>query len=278
MYTYNFEPKLKSLNPQEIFVVMPFHPKYDDIYDKLIVPAVERANEKLKYSNSEKLRPYRPKDDPITASGWLNILEHLFTAQIVLGVLTSNNPNVFYELGIAHATQPISRQILIAKKRYKPKFDLKDLIFFKYNEKFEESIELLASKIIDAIEYYKIETEKRLHQARMKIGLLAFSVMLTYHDSSHFSLRISEEFISDYDKQHGKGMFDKHVQGVESLCQLGFLGLYTKKEEVEQTRIEFSFYWTGLGNDVLVLMNLISDDEKKKRWKNLPPYFSHIRH
>jgi len=272
MYVYYFKPKQKSLR-KEIFVVMPFSKKYDDIYDKLIEPSVDLANKNIQYSEDEELVPYRTKDDPRTVSGWENILEHLFTAQIVLGVLTSNNPNVFYELGIAHATQPISRQILIAHKGYKPKFDLQDLIFFKYSKNYEESIEPLASKIQQAIKDYKIETEERIHQARMKVGLLAFSVMLEYANISHIPLRISEEFISEYDKQHGKGMYDKHILGVESLCQSGLLGLYTIKGGVEQNRIKFSFYWTGLGNEVLALMNLITGDERKKRGKSLPPYF-----
>ena len=128
-------------------------------------------------------------------------------------------------------------------------------------------------KIQDTIEYYKIEREKRIHQARMEVGLLAFSVMLTYANVSHFSLKISEEFILEHDKQYGKGLYDKHVQGVESLSQLGLLGLNTKKEVVEQNRIEFAFYWTGLGNEVLALMKLITDDERIKRWKSLPLYF-----
>lgn len=272
MYPYDFDPKQKSLR-KEIFVAMPFSKECNDIFDKLIIPAVKAANRNLQYSKEEELVQYRTKDDPRTVSGWLNILEHLFTAQIVLGVLSSDNLNVFYELGIAHATQPISRQILIADKGYEPKFDLKDLIFFEYSGNLEESIEPLASKIQDAIEYYKVENEKRIHQARMKVGLLGFSVMLRYANGDHFSLKIGEELISEYDKQHGKGMYDKHVQGVESLCQSGLLGLYTKKEEVEQNRIEFSFYWTGLGNEVLALMNLITDDKRKKRWKSLPPYF-----
>lgn len=272
MYPYDFEPKQKSLR-KEIFVAMSFAEEYDKIYKKLIKPAVEKANEKLKYSGDEELKPYRTKDDPRTVSGWINILEHLFTAQIVLGVLTSDNANVFYELGIAHATQPITRQILIVNEGYEPKFDLKDLIFFEYSENFEESINPLALKIQDAIKYYGVETEKRVHQARMKVGLLAFSVILTYANVSHFPLKISGEFISKYDKWCGKGVYDKHVIGVESLCQLGLLGLNTKKEVVEQDRIEFSFYWTGLGNEVLALMKLITDDERIKRWKSLPLYF-----
>ena len=78
----NFEPKQKSLR-KEIFVAMSFAEEYDKIYKKLIKPAVEKSNEKLKYSGDEELKPYRTKDDPRTVSGWINILEHLFTAQIV---------------------------------------------------------------------------------------------------------------------------------------------------------------------------------------------------
>ena len=78
----NFEPKQKSLR-KEIFVAMSFAEEYDKIYKKLIKPAVEKANGKLDYSGDEGLKPYRTKDDPRTVSGWINILEHLFTAQIV---------------------------------------------------------------------------------------------------------------------------------------------------------------------------------------------------
>ena len=271
MYPYDFEPKQKSLNKREIFVAMPFHKNYDYIYNQLIEPAVEKANEKLDYLNDNKLYPYRAKDDPQTVSGWINILERLFSAQIVLGVLTSDNPNVFYELGIAHATQPISRQILIANNGYKPKFDLKDIIFFEYDGDFKQSIDPLATKIKSAIEYYKIETDKRIHRMRMKVGLLAFSVMLKYSNQSHFYLEIDSKFASALD-DIPKGIYDKRIQGIESLCQLGLLGLYTIRE-VTQNKIKYSFYWTGLGNEVLLQMNLITENDFSDRLDSLPPYF-----
>lgn len=129
MYPYDFRPKQKAINFTEVFVVMPFE-EYDDVFNKLIKPATEKANELLNDTEHQALSAYRTKDDIRTTSGWINVLEHLLTAQIVMGVLTSNNPNVFYELGIAHATEPITRQILIANKGYQPKFDTKDLIYY----------------------------------------------------------------------------------------------------------------------------------------------------
>ena len=103
MYPYNFEPRLKGLNPEEVFVVMPFDSNYNNVYKDLITIAAERAGNNL----GRPLRAYRTKDEPRTVSGWIEVLEHLYTAQIVVGVLTMKTyGNVNYELGIAHATQP----------------------------------------------------------------------------------------------------------------------------------------------------------------------------
>src|SRR4030065_2090680 len=148
MYAYDFRPKRKGIYHSLIFVAMPFDDKYSNIYDDLIDPATTKANKMLGYSGSLSLRTFRTKDDIRTTSGWINVLENLSTAQIVIGVLTGNNKNVFYELGIAHATQQIARQILIANKGYKPSFDTKDLIYLDYDKKnIAESIEPLAHKI-----------------------------------------------------------------------------------------------------------------------------------
>lgn len=115
---------------------MPLAANYNNIYNILIKGAVEKANIILDFVNAEeKLFCLRADDDVTTRTGWEKVLEHLASAQIVLGVLTDKNPNVFYELGIAHSTQPITRQLLIADKEYDPAFDTKDLIFCKYDEK-----------------------------------------------------------------------------------------------------------------------------------------------
>ena len=116
MYPYDFRSVRKGINHNEVFIVMPFSAKLESVYTNLIVPAVSKTNELLERTGQNILQAYRSKDDIRTASGWINVLEHLTTAQIVLGVLTEDNANVFYELGIAHATQPITRQVLIAEK------------------------------------------------------------------------------------------------------------------------------------------------------------------
>ncbi|MDB4349904.1 hypothetical protein OAA99_03020 [Omnitrophica bacterium] len=275
MYVYNFKPKQKGINFKEIFVVMPFENKYDNIFDHLIQPATKRANELGDYSGNHELCAYRTKDDIRTSSGWINVLEHLLTARIVLGVLTDSNPNVFYELGIAHATQPITRQILIANKGYMPSFDLKDLIYYEYEDRFKDSIEQLAIKIKDAIEWYKIDEEKKIHQAKMLIGPYDFEVIMIRGKNRSFAIHTTTGR-EDYEKQNGEGSFERHTAAMTNLCKIGLLGLDTSHKPMEDKKgvtVYFSYHWTNLGNCVLHLMGLINEDEMRARREVLPHYF-----
>ena len=86
MYPYDFTPKDSGINHREVFVAMSFEARYDPIYSDLIKDAVAKVNEILKYNPDDGLYPYRTKDDIRTVSGWINVLEHLKRAQIVLGV------------------------------------------------------------------------------------------------------------------------------------------------------------------------------------------------
>jgi hypothetical protein len=284
MYPYDFKPKQTAINFTEVFAVMPFAEEYDDIFDKLISPATEKANELLAYAEHQRLIAYRTKDDIRMTSGWINVLEHLLTAQVVIGVLTSDNPNVFYELGIAHATEPMTRQILIANKGYKPKFDTKDLIYYEYEDNLEKSIEPLALRIADAIKSYKIEQEKKVIQARMLIGPYEFEILMTQGGKRNFVLHTSKKGREDYERdllervkeEHLKGAFERHVPAIANLCSHGLLGLHTSSDirEDGRTIVHFSYHWTEIGNCLLHLMGLISLEEVKARREGMPPFFS----
>lgn len=282
MYPYDFKPKQKAINFAEVFAVMPFAEEYNDIFDKLINPATEKASELLKYIGHQKLTAYRAKDDIRMTSGWINVLEHLFTAQVVIGVLTSDNPNVFYELGIAHAIEPIARQILIANKEYKPKFDIKDLIYYEYENDLEKSIEPIAIRIVDAIKTYTIEQEKRINQARMVLGPYEFELLMIHGGARNFVLHTSSEGRANYEDvlvkkfgEHLKGSFERHAPAISNLCNHGILGFHTSSETKDgKTTVYFSYHWTELGNCLLHLMKLIPLEEVKARREGMPPFFN----
>lgn len=75
------------------FTIMPFGGWFDDYYESIYCPAIEAAG--LKPCRADDL--YRPST--IVTDIW----SYTQTAKLVLADLSGKNPNVFYELGLAHA-------------------------------------------------------------------------------------------------------------------------------------------------------------------------------
>jgi hypothetical protein len=75
------------------FVMMPFGPWYDSYYKEIYIPAIKEAG----------FEPVRA--DELFSSGSVveQIWEQIDKAKVLLADLTGKNPNVFYELGLAHA-------------------------------------------------------------------------------------------------------------------------------------------------------------------------------
>ena len=92
---------------------------------------------------------------------------------------------------------------------------------------------------------------------------------------SHFALHSNDPvWKAEYEVQYGPGSFRRHVEGINNLCSYGLIGLNTKSVlSNNNIRVEFSYWWTSLGNDVLRLMDLITDDELKSRRGDLPEFF-----
>ena len=277
MYPFNFEPSCHGFNPTEVFVVMPFDNKYDTVFTELIQPSVKLVMTNL----SRDLYPYRTKDDPRTISGWNEVIEHLYPAQIVLGVLTKEiNANVYYELGIAHATQVIQRQVLIAEEDYNPQFDTKDLIFMKYSpEKPEASVEELAERIEAALNGWNVEKERIVKNAIANISPTEFEILMHWGRRPRFSLKTSEEGPTDYEREiatfHGRdsrfmqGVFERHCAAIGELQRAGLLGLET---DAEPGLIRFSYWWTDLGNLVLMKFEQIDNVERMQRYQDMPQH------
>ena len=281
MYPYDFESKLKGLNPEEIFVVMPFAPEYDQVFSDLIVPAVEQAADRL----DQPLNAYRTKGDPRTTSGWIEVLEHLNPAQVVLGVLTERvNLNVHYELGIAHATQPIQRQVLIAEDDYVPGFDTKDLIFMRYDSaKPADSVDELTVRIVTALTEWIVDQERMVRHAIAKVGPYEFEIVMLWAQHGNFALNTSGSGPSNYEAQvaqaHGHDdrymtdVFSRHCMAIGRLQEIGLLGLSTHSSDQS---IEFSYYWTDLGNLVLLHFKRIDETERRRRFGGMPVHLRRV--
>jgi hypothetical protein len=104
------------------FVLTPFKEPFDGYYATIIEPAITSANLEPKRGDSI----FRPS--PIMADVWQMIRD----ATVLLAVLTGKNPNVFYELGLAHAIG--KAVILVSETLDDVPFDLQSLRIIKYEK------------------------------------------------------------------------------------------------------------------------------------------------
>jgi tetratricopeptide (TPR) repeat protein len=94
---------------------------FDDVYNRLIAPAVREAG----------LEPLRA--DKETTGGIIHkpMFERLILCSYAIADLTFANANVFYELGVRHACRPASTVLLFAAGERLP-FDIQDLRAISY--------------------------------------------------------------------------------------------------------------------------------------------------
>ena len=121
------------------FVMVPFKAPFDLYYEKLIEPAVRQTG----------LRPLRGdsifRPSPIVGDIW----EMIVDAKVLIADLTEKNPNVFYELGLAHAIgKPV---ILIADDIGDVPFDLQSLRVILYDKTHPSWGDVLKSSLRAAL-------------------------------------------------------------------------------------------------------------------------------
>ena len=139
------------------FVMMPFATPLGDYYSKIYKPAIEKAG----------LRPIRADADIF---GMGKIIDQIWSginsAKVLVAELTTRNPNVFYELGLAHALEkPV---VLVSSNEDDIPFDLKHIrvIYYDMTDPFWGSklLDKVAENILSAIEHPEEAVLKRTLQ------------------------------------------------------------------------------------------------------------------
>ena len=121
------------------FIIMPFGEWSDYYYETIYIPAIESTG--LIPRRADDL--YRPS--AIVHDIWALTQQ----AKIILADLTGKNPNVFYELGLAHAVAKPA--ILITESMEDVPFDLRALRVITYNKNEPDWGDRLRDKIKTAI-------------------------------------------------------------------------------------------------------------------------------
>lgn len=126
------------MNPT-CFVISPFGDPFDDYYEKIFKVAIEKAG----------LRAARA--DQIYGTGAIidDIFSQIDSAQIVICEATGKNPNVNYELGVAHALQKPA--IIVTQSLADVPFDYKHLRVIPYDQKKVDWAQELQNAIFKTI-------------------------------------------------------------------------------------------------------------------------------
>ena len=108
------------------FVIMPFGESFDELYNEFLVATLGNAGFEV----------VRADDIRSSQSILKDIVRAINNSSIIIADLTDSNPNVFYELGLAHAlSKPV---IMITQEIEDLPFDLRSYRVIPYTTHFKE--------------------------------------------------------------------------------------------------------------------------------------------
>jgi hypothetical protein len=108
------------------FVIMPFGQPFDRYYMNIFVPAITEVG----------LKPFRADSIFSPSTIMADVWRLTKQAVVVLADVTGRNPNVFYELGLAHAAgKPV---VIVTNSVEDIPFDLKGLRVIEYDKQNED--------------------------------------------------------------------------------------------------------------------------------------------
>lgn len=123
------------------FVIMPFSDDMAEVYWKAIQPACDKAGfSALRVDQLEGVYNINQK-----------IIEHIFSSHVIIADLTNWRPNVFYEMGVAHAID--NKTIMIIQKKDKVPFDVHSYRCIEY-EQTEVGLAKLSNSLVNSLKSF----------------------------------------------------------------------------------------------------------------------------
>lgn len=148
-----------------VFVLMPFDPEFDDVYEFGIKGA---ANDVGAYA--ERL------DEQMFTEGMLDrIFNQISKADVIVGDMTGRNANVFYEVGYAHALGKVT--LLVTQTKDDIPFDLQQRQYTKYEGNIKLLRKELAKKLRWAIEEAKRVAAGAASDERISVRILGVELI-----------------------------------------------------------------------------------------------------
>jgi hypothetical protein len=142
-----FKNKREDIKEDKCFVIIPFAPQFNIVYDVI--------KDALKDIMDDRV--YRAKDLDTSPAILEKILNEISSSRLVIADLTGRNPNVFYELGIAHLFT--KNVLLLTQNMDEVPFDLRGLSCGIYSTNSKKDLDDLVELVRKKAEK---TTEKKL--------------------------------------------------------------------------------------------------------------------
>ncbi len=168
----------KSVDRNLCFVLMPFRDEREPVYKKIKEIIVI----------DQKLSCMRADDIYSTGIIIKEIWDSIQKAQIIIADATDKNPNVFYEMGLAHA---IGKDIIIITQSIDDiPFDLRHRRLIIYNTNRLEEFGVKLSKTIETLKWKPIEITQWIttNNKDIRVGLSSPTDKMTVHKTPIESL------------------------------------------------------------------------------------------
>ncbi len=124
------------------FVIQPFDgSSFDKRYEDILIPAIKDAN----------LEPYRVDRDPRVSIPIEDIQNGIKNADVCLADITLDNPNVWFELGFAIASQKEVVLICSEDRKSKFPFDVQHRMIITYSSASPRDFDRLRNQITDRL-------------------------------------------------------------------------------------------------------------------------------
>ena len=114
------EPSPEEQFQCDCFMIMPFAEKFQPIYEGHIKPVAEKMGLEIR----------RGDDFFSTKSVMADVWSAIVSSRVIVAECTDRNPNVFYELGIAHSLDKAG--VMITQKIDDIPFDIRHLRVIEY--------------------------------------------------------------------------------------------------------------------------------------------------
>lgn len=189
-----FDSAKVMLQSGKCFVLMPFAEGFTEIYDT-IRETIE----------SPELNFACQRADDIQGGGYImkSVLKGIAESEIIIVDLTLGNPNVFYELGIAHTVKDEDKVILLIQKNEKIPFDLSPFRCIVYEQSISGAKKLkteLLSAVQEVADLIKLsgDAANPVYQFRVKNEeIYKFPIKLFGQGNCLYDFIISGDYIGE---------------------------------------------------------------------------------